>query len=74
MGSWCPFKVLSACVADRQVSTAELTLACADSPDGAKIVFLGPLDDRYTMYSNGTHLTRIVTDQPGGLSDWGASP
>jgi TolB protein len=44
------------------------------SPDGTRIVFLGPLDQRYTMYSNGTHLKRIVTDQPGGLSDWGPAP
>ena len=43
------------------------------SPDGTKIVLLGPRDDRYTMDANGTHLTRIVADQPGGLSDWGAS-
>ena len=44
------------------------------SPDGTKIVLLGPRDDRYTMDANGTHLTRIVADQPGGVSDWGTSP
>src|SRR5438094_323231 len=44
------------------------------SPDGTRIVFLGALDQRYTMYANGTHLRRIVADQPGGLSDWGAAP
>ena len=39
------------------------------------IVFHGLFDEtRSTMDANGTHLTQIVADQPGGVSDWGSSP
>jgi Tol biopolymer transport system component len=49
------------------------------SPDGHSIVFVADTkyrdnccNDLYTMDANGTHVTRIVTDQPGVfLSDWG---
>lgn len=52
------------------------------SPDGKKIVMIASLKyrdgccgDLYTMNTNGTHLTRIVIDQPGVFfSDWGTSP
>jgi Tol biopolymer transport system component len=51
------------------------------SPNGKKIALVADLKyrdnccfDLYTMDVNGTHLTRIVTDQPGVLfSDWGTS-
>ena len=51
------------------------------SPNGKKITLVADLKyrdnccfDLYTMDVNGTHLTRIVTDQPGVLvSDWGTS-
>jgi TolB protein len=52
------------------------------SPDGTKIVFIADLaykpgscggcNDLYTMDTNGTHMTKIVSDQPGVVfSDWG---
>jgi TolB protein len=50
------------------------------SPDGTKIVLIAdlayspntPAADLYTMYANGTHLTKIVGDQPGVFfPDWG---
>jgi TolB protein len=49
------------------------------SPDGKKIVLVTDLaykdnccSDLYTMDANGTHLTKIVSDQPGVFfSDWG---
>jgi Tol biopolymer transport system component len=55
------------------------------SPDGKKIVLIAdlayppngqtPFSDLYTMYANGTHLTKIVGDQPGVFfSDWGPAP
>jgi Tol biopolymer transport system component len=52
------------------------------SPNGKKIALIADLkyrdnccSDLDTMDVNGTHLTRIVTDQPGVfLSDWGTSP
>jgi Tol biopolymer transport system component len=52
------------------------------SPDGRKIVLVADLAypdgccfDLYTMKTNGTHLARIVADQPAALiSDWGPSP
>jgi len=52
------------------------------SPDGKQIVLISDLkyrdgccNDLYTMDTNGTHLTRIVADQPAVLlSDWGTSP
>jgi Tol biopolymer transport system component len=55
------------------------------SPDGNKITLISNaayktnccdnLDDLYTMDANGTHLTKIVSDQPSVLySDWGTSP
>jgi TolB protein len=51
------------------------------SPDGTKIVLVADLkyrdnccSDLYTMDANGTHMTRIVSDQPAVfLSDWGAA-
>ena len=50
------------------------------SPDGKRIVLTTDLDysnglnNLYTMDTNGTHMTRIVTDQPGVFfSDWGTS-
>jgi Tol biopolymer transport system component len=50
------------------------------SPDGKRIVFIADLDysnglsDLYTMDTNGTHMTKIVSDQPGVFfSDWGTS-
>jgi Tol biopolymer transport system component len=51
------------------------------SPDGKKIVLQSDLKskcfctgDLYTMDANGTHLTRIVSDQPAVfLSDWGSA-
>jgi TolB protein len=53
----------------------------AYSPDGTKIVLIADLkyrdnccNDLYTMAANGTHLTRIVADQPTVFfSDWGTS-
>jgi TolB protein len=57
------------------------------SPDGTKIVLIADLAykpgscgengcaDLYTMNTNGTHMTRIVSDQPGVfISDWGRQP
>jgi TolB protein len=57
------------------------------SPDGTKIVFIADLaykagscgengcSDLYTMDTNGTHMTKIVSDQPGVfISDWGRQP
>jgi TolB protein len=57
------------------------------SPDGTKIVFIADLAykpgscgengcaDLYTMNTNGTHMTKIVSDQPGVFdSDWGRQP
>jgi len=52
------------------------------SPDGKKIVLIADLayrdnccSDLYTMDANGTHMTKIVGNQPGVfLSDWGPSP
>jgi Tol biopolymer transport system component len=56
------------------------------SPDGTKIVFIADLaykptgpcggcSDLYTMNTNGTHMTKIVSDQPGVFtSDWGRQP
>jgi len=57
------------------------------SPDGTKIVFISDLaykpgscpdascSDLYTMDTNGTHMTKIVSDQPGVFfSDWGRQP
>jgi len=52
------------------------------SPDGKKIVLIADLkyrdnccSDLFTMNANGTHLIRIVADQPAVfLSAWGASP
>lgn len=52
------------------------------SPDGKKIVLIADLkyrdnccNDLYTMDANGTHLTRIVADQPAVFfSDWGSQP
>jgi TolB protein len=50
------------------------------SPAGKRIVLTADLDysnglsNLYTMDTNGTHMTRIVSDQPGVLfSDWGTS-
>lgn len=51
------------------------------SPDGQKIALIADLkyrdnccSDLYTMDVNGTHLTRIVSDQPGVFfSDWGTA-
>jgi Tol biopolymer transport system component len=52
------------------------------SPDGKKISLIADLaykngccNDLYTMDANGTHLTKIVGDQPGVFfSDWGPAP
>ena len=53
------------------------------SPDGKKIVLIAdlaypvntPAADLYTMDANGTHLTKIMGDQPGVFfSDWGTAP
>ena len=52
------------------------------SPDGKRVVLIADLKyrdnccgDLYTMDANGTHLTRIVTDQPAvASSDWGPAP
>jgi TolB protein len=57
------------------------------SPDGTKIVFIsdlaykpgtcneGSCSDLYTMDTNGTHTTKIVSDQVGVFfSDWGRQP
>jgi Tol biopolymer transport system component len=56
------------------------------SPDGTKIVLgadlaykpTGPCSgcsDLYTMDTNGTHMTKIVSDQPGVFfADWGRQP
>jgi TolB protein len=56
------------------------------SPDGTKIVFIADLaykpggpcsgcSDLYTMDTNGTHITKIVSDQPGVFfNDWGRQP
>ena len=53
------------------------------SPDGKKILLIAdlaypvntPASDLYTMDANGTHLTKIVGDQPGVFfSDWGPTP
>jgi Tol biopolymer transport system component len=53
------------------------------SPDGKKIVLISDLAyppfgnaaDLYTMDANGTHMTKIVGNQPGVFfSDWGPSP
>jgi len=57
------------------------------SPDGTKIVLIADLAykpgscgengcaDLYTMDTNGTHMTKIVSDQPGVfISDWGRQP
>jgi Tol biopolymer transport system component len=57
------------------------------SPDGTKIVLIADLaykpgscgengcSDLYTMNTNGTHMTKIVSDQPGVfISDWGRQP
>lgn len=57
------------------------------SPDGTKIVFISDLGykpgscgengcaDLYTMNTNGTHTTKIVSDQPGVFfNDWGRQP
>jgi Tol biopolymer transport system component len=52
------------------------------SPDGKKIALIADLaykdnccNDLYTMDANGTHLTKIVSDQPGVFFlAWGPSP
>jgi TolB protein len=52
------------------------------SPDGKRIVLIADLaykdgccNDLYTMDTNGTHMTKIVSDQPGVFfSDWGTHP
>jgi Tol biopolymer transport system component len=52
------------------------------SPDGKKIVLIADLaykdnccSDLYTMDASGTHMTKVVSDQPGVFfSDWGTSP
>jgi Tol biopolymer transport system component len=50
------------------------------SPDGTRIVFIsnqrrdaaGPANDLYTMRSDGSNVTRIVSNHPGvAVSDWG---
>jgi Tol biopolymer transport system component len=54
----------------------------AYSPDGKKIVLVADLayrdnccNDLYTMDTNGTHMTKIVNDQPAAFSsDWGRQP
>jgi len=48
------------------------------SPDGKKIVLQSDIKPGggalFTMDANGTHLARIVSDQPAALlSDWGSS-
>jgi TolB protein len=57
------------------------------SPDGTRIVLIADLayppgscgengcSDLYTMNTNGTHMTKIVSDQPGVfISSWGRQP